>query len=111
MGLEPQNFDETKLTAKKFVEKVCETGKRTIPHTKMLPQCKHVTKQNCVTLWETDKNGKQVFFFKTQIIYISVYILCFLFVCLYSKNVKTAEPIGPRFFEGPREGLSIKFDF
>ncbi|XP_023322204.1 uncharacterized protein LOC111696726 isoform X2 [Eurytemora carolleeae] len=60
MGLEPQNFDETKLTAKKFVEKVCETGKRTIPHTKMLPQCKNVTKQNCVTLWETDKNGKQV---------------------------------------------------
>ncbi len=36
------------------------TGKKTIPHTKMLPQCRNVTKQNCVTLWETDPNGKQV---------------------------------------------------
>ena len=31
-----------------------------IPHVKMLPECKNVTKQNCVTLWETDPNGKQV---------------------------------------------------
>jgi len=60
MGLEPQEFTATKLTAKKFVEKECETGKKVIPHTKMLPQCKNVTKQNCVTLWETDKDGKQV---------------------------------------------------
>ena len=27
---------------------------------KMLPECKNVTKQNCVTLWETDDDGKQV---------------------------------------------------
>ena len=26
----------------------------------MLPECKNVTKQNCVTLWETDDDGKQV---------------------------------------------------
>ena len=31
-----------------------------IPHVKMLPECKNVTKQNCVTLWETDDDGKQV---------------------------------------------------
>jgi hypothetical protein len=45
------------------------TGKKTIPHTKMLPQCRNVTKQNCVTLWETDPNGKQVpsIFFSRQI--------------------------------------------
>ena len=30
----------------------------------------------------------------------SVYILC-LSVCLYPINVKTAEPIGPKFFVGP----------
>jgi hypothetical protein len=59
MGLEPQEFSETKLEPKQFTEKVCETGKKVIPHTKMLPQCKNVTKQNCVTLWETDENGKQ----------------------------------------------------
>jgi len=26
MGLEPQEFTETKLTAKKFTEQACETG-------------------------------------------------------------------------------------
>ena len=31
-----------------------------IPHVKMLPECKNVTKQNCVTLWETDPQGNQV---------------------------------------------------
>jgi len=60
MGIEPQEFSETKLAPQKFVEKVCETGKKVIPHTKMLPQCRNVTKQNCVTLWETDADGKQV---------------------------------------------------
>merc|ERR1719245_2936595 len=59
MGLEPQEFSETKLAPKKFVEKACTQGKKTIPHTKLLPECKNVTKQNCVTLWETDENGKQ----------------------------------------------------
>ena len=31
-----------------------------IPHVKMLPECKNVTKQNCVALWETDPQGNQV---------------------------------------------------
>ena len=35
-------------------------GRKVIPHIKMLPECRNVTKQNCVTLWETDPNGKQV---------------------------------------------------
>merc|ERR1712025_247071 len=59
MGLEPQEFSETKLAPKKFVEKSCTQGKKTIPHQKLLPECKNVTKQNCVTLWETDEYGKQ----------------------------------------------------
>ena len=58
---EPQQFRETKLTAKKFIEKSCTQSKRTIPHKKLLPDCKNVTKQNCVlTNWETDKYGNQV---------------------------------------------------
>ena len=40
-----------------------------IPHVKMLPECRNVTKQNCVTLWETDANGKQV---KTMIMLVMV---------------------------------------
>merc|ERR1712106_690359 len=59
LGLEPQDFTETKLTPKKFVEKACTQGKKTIPHRKLLPECKNVTRQNCVTLWETDSYGKQ----------------------------------------------------
>ena len=59
MGIEPQQFKETKLAPKKFIEKECTQGKKTIPHTKLLPECKNVTKQNCVTLWETDEYGKQ----------------------------------------------------
>ena len=35
-------------------------GERMLEHTKMLPECRNVTKQNCVTLWETDPDGKQV---------------------------------------------------
>merc|ERR1719309_1821797 len=60
MGMEPQEFSQTILAPKKFVEKTCTQGRKVIPHTKMLPQCRNVTKQNCVTLWETDANGKQV---------------------------------------------------
>ena len=59
-GQEPQQFTETKLAAKKFIEQGCTQGKKTIPHTKLLPERRNVTKQNCVTLWETDADGKQV---------------------------------------------------
>merc|ERR1712106_849769 len=59
-GLEPKQFSETKLAPKKFIEKACTQAKKTIPHKKLLPECKNVTKQNCVTNWETDKYGNQV---------------------------------------------------
>jgi hypothetical protein len=32
-----------------------------VPHIKQVPECRNVTKQNCVTLWETDSYGKQKF--------------------------------------------------
>ena len=60
MGMVPQQLNRTKLAPKLFVEKSCETGTKTVPHVKMVPHCKNVTKQNCVTNWETDKYGKQV---------------------------------------------------
>ena len=59
-GLEPQEFSETVLTPKKFVEKECIQNKKEIPHKKLLPECRNVTKQNCVTNWETDSYGNQV---------------------------------------------------
>jgi len=60
MGMVPQPLNRTKLAPKLFVEKTCEQGTKTVPHVKMVPHCKNVTKQNCVTNWETDKYGKQV---------------------------------------------------
>ena len=60
MGLEPMEYTEKKLAPKLFVEKSCYEGKKTIPHKKLFPECKNVTKQNCVTLWETDDIGEQV---------------------------------------------------
>ena len=60
MGMEEQQYSETELAPKLFVEKSCYQGKKTIPHKKLFPECKNVTKQNCVTLWETDDNGQQV---------------------------------------------------
>ena len=59
-GQEPQEFDETKLAPKKFIEKECTQTKKEIPHKKLLPECRNVTKQNCVTNWETDSYGNQV---------------------------------------------------
>ena len=38
----------------------CKHGFGNQVHVKMMPECKNVTKQNCVTKWETDANGKQV---------------------------------------------------
>ena len=62
LGMEPQEYSETELVGRLFVEKTCEQGRKVIPHTKMLPECRNVTKQNCVTLWETDPDGKQVLY-------------------------------------------------
>jgi len=60
LDVEPQQFTETKLSPKKFIEKSCTQTKKSIPHKKLLPECRNVTKQNCVTNWETDSYGKQV---------------------------------------------------
>ena len=62
MGLEPMEYTEKKLAPKLFVEKSCYEGKKTIPHKKHFPECHNVTKQNCVTLWETDDDGEQVIY-------------------------------------------------
>jgi hypothetical protein len=60
MGVEPVDYTETELIPKEFSAQVCVTKRDTVPHTKMVPECRNVTKQNCVTLWETDDDGKQV---------------------------------------------------
>ena len=46
LGQEPQQFNKTVLTAKKFVEKKCSRTTDTVPHTKYVPECHNVTKQS-----------------------------------------------------------------
>ena len=77
MGLEEMKYTEKKLAPKLFEEKSCYQGKKKVPHTKLFPNCRNVTKQSkfprcltarltvcsaldCVTLWETDDKGEQI---------------------------------------------------
>ena len=53
-------YKSWKSVDKEFPKKSCTEGVSTVQHEKMMPNCKNVTKLNCVTLWKTDENGKQV---------------------------------------------------
>ena len=46
MGLEQMEYTEKKLAPKLFEEKSCYQGKKKVPHTKLFPNCKNVTKQS-----------------------------------------------------------------
>ena len=43
-----------------YRRKSCTEGMDVVQHTKMMPECRNVTKQNCITKWETDDDGNQV---------------------------------------------------
>jgi hypothetical protein len=45
---------------KDFPLKDCKEEKTSTLHTKQVPDCKEVTKNNCVTDWEVDSNGNKV---------------------------------------------------
>lgn len=60
MLMESTPYKSFKMVPKVFNKKICNETTEFIPHTKMMPECKNVTKQNCVTKWETDADGKQV---------------------------------------------------
>lgn len=81
-GQEPQEFDETKLAPKKFIEKECTQTKKEIPHKKLLPECRNVTKQNCVTNWETDSYGNQVLRISFQPLIVKLIKPQALIICL-----------------------------
>ena len=61
MVMEPTPYKSFKMVEKPYDRKECKPGPlKTVKHNKYFPECKNVTKQNCVTKWETDENGKQV---------------------------------------------------
>ena len=63
MLMEVQTYRSSQDVPKTFTKQICTEGMKTIQHEKMMPNCVNVTKQNCITLWETDAEGKQVSFY------------------------------------------------
>ena len=60
MLMESVPYESFNVVQRIFKIKKCTEGIDTIKHTKMMPECKNVTKQHCVTKWKTDAAGKQV---------------------------------------------------
>ena len=60
MLMESVPYKSFEVVQKLSKKKVCTAGMDIVKHTKMMPECRNVTKQNCITKWETDENGKQV---------------------------------------------------
>ena len=60
MFMEPVPYRSFEVVHKPYKLKVCREGWDIVKHTKMMPECRNVTKQNCITKWDTDENGKQV---------------------------------------------------
>ena len=60
MSMESVPYKSFEVVQKLVKKKVCTAGMDIVKHTKMMPECRNVTKQNCITKWETDENGKQV---------------------------------------------------
>ena len=60
MGMQGTPYKLCVPVQKNFTEKGCKEIPEVRHHQKMMPECRNVTKQNCVTKWETDENGKQV---------------------------------------------------
>eukprot|EP00096_Caligus_rogercresseyi_P012849 TRINITY_DN5515_c0_g1_i1.p1 TRINITY_DN5515_c0_g1~~TRINITY_DN5515_c0_g1_i1.p1 ORF type:complete len:414 (+),score=114.53 TRINITY_DN5515_c0_g1_i1:37-1278(+) len=60
MAMNITPFKSYETVSKTFSKKICKEGMDTVQHTKMMPECKNITKQNCITNWKTDENGNQV---------------------------------------------------
>ena len=53
-------YRKAKYEPQTYVPWVCEEHERTVQHEKLMPVCKNVTRQNCITIWKTDTNGNPV---------------------------------------------------
>ena len=75
MSMEETPYKSFETITKQFQKKTCKEGMDVVQHTKMMPECRNVTKQNCITKWETDENGNQAsdtffFLFKKTLIFL-----------------------------------------
>lgn len=60
MSMDATPYKTFKMVPQTYKKKVCKEGMDVVKHTKMMPDCYNVTKQNCITKWEEDENGKKV---------------------------------------------------
>ena len=59
MTMESATYKSHEMVPKTIKKKVCSEGMDIVQHTKMMPECRNVTKQNCISKFETDENGNQ----------------------------------------------------
>ena len=57
----PEVFNATKYVNRDFIKTTCKNVTVPVYHKKKVPECKNVTKENCVTRWEII-NGVKVGF-------------------------------------------------
>jgi len=55
-----QPFNTDKMVEDHYQVWACDEGVKNVTHLKQLPECKNVTRMNCVQLWETDSRGQKV---------------------------------------------------
>ena len=60
MEMEETPYKSYDMEQQIYRRKSCTEGMDVVQHTKMMPECRNVTKQNCITKWETDDDGNQV---------------------------------------------------
>ena len=60
MIMERVPYNSFNVAEKRFKIKNCSEDVDTIKQVKMVPECKNVTTQNCVTKWKTDPSGNQI---------------------------------------------------
>lgn len=60
MKMQPTPYRSFREFNNTYHKHTCNTTYEFTHHYKMIPECKNITRQNCVTNWETDANGQQV---------------------------------------------------
>jgi len=60
MTMEELPYKSHVMVPKTIKKKVCSEGMDVVQHTKMMPDCRNVTKQNCISTFTTDEQGEQV---------------------------------------------------
>ena len=60
MEMVPVQYNGFKMESKEFTPQTCEEREVEEFHIKQRPECKNVTKQNCVTKWVVKPSGQKV---------------------------------------------------